>query len=309
MERIYNIFVDNGIFAAAHYLNKKIENITLDDLKNNTAFFSELAYKFITCKKYSQIAPMSFNNSAYTQPAFKSKRLESIKSQFDGFFDNLGEDEICSICGKRQVKFYNTDSKYIKSLSRSIMPMLPANTFFNYSNNLQMVNVCPVCIFLSMISIVNMRKNGGALIIYSSDNDEFMYDNTYKLQQEVQKDIATDDDIVETSKFSNLKEVTEVIKWFLQQNKIYKECYIQAVSFYNGGQNVLYEENLITSKNLKILRKLQNKALLSEFEEANFFKPLIENRMEKVFPYFLSDHKEGKLICSLELFLFLKKEI
>lgn len=37
------------------------------------------------------------------------------------------------------------------------MPNLVANTFYNFSNNLQGLNVCPYCLVLTMYSILNCR--------------------------------------------------------------------------------------------------------------------------------------------------------
>ncbi|EFG87143.1 hypothetical protein CLCAR_3249 [Clostridium carboxidivorans P7] len=80
MERTYNVFVDNGLFVAANILDKKVEDVTINDLKNNTKLFGEKVYKFTTSDRYKKISSMSFHNSAFDQPAYRTNRKEKFKN-------------------------------------------------------------------------------------------------------------------------------------------------------------------------------------------------------------------------------------
>lgn len=299
MDRTYNVFVDNGLYIASYYLQKNIEDITIEDLTNNKDIFAEKVYEFIQCDKYSKLASMGFNNSSYAQPSFKSNRLIKIKEQYTNLIDNIGEDEVCIICGEKHIK-RNPSKKYLEMLSRSIAPYLSANTFVNYSNNLQMVNVCPVCIFLTMISILNMRKSSNFVTMFISDDSEFMEDYTYQLQVENNQDILSEAKFDKNKDSHYIQNISNVIENIINNEKIYNG-YIETLNFYNG-QIPSQTENFISKKQINFISNLKNKNLFSEFKQMGLMKLVLDQSLKKLYISYLIDRKENKLKCSQELF-------
>ena len=170
MERTYNVFIDNGLYVLGNEINKEVNEITLEDIKNSTNIFAKRFEQYANCVYYKKNVSMGFQNSAYTQGLKTKKeretRYEKVLNQYNLILNNIGNDEYCSICGEKHIKL-NADINYIKSFTRCWMPHIHANTFINYINNLQMVNICPVCLYLSMISIFNFEKAGDRIILYN----------------------------------------------------------------------------------------------------------------------------------------------
>lgn len=285
MERTYNVFIDNGLYVLGNELDKEIEDITLEDIKNSTDIFAKRFEEYANCEYYKKNVSMGFQNSAYTQGLKKDKetkkesetRCEKVLNQYNLILNNIGNDEYCNICGKKHIKL-NADINYTKSFTRCWMPHIHANTFINYINNLQMVNICPVCLYLSMISIFNFEKAGDRIILYNSDDHEFMNDYTYDKQIQVKNNIAI---CAKESKekINSIKSITETIKKVVDEGNKY-DGYIEAISFINSAQNEGYEESLISRKDLKFIKNLTNKALRDEFEGLGFFKDLITRRLQ-----------------------------
>ncbi|WP_231169590.1 hypothetical protein [Clostridium botulinum] len=285
MERTYNVFIDNGLYVLGNEINKEVNEITLEDIKNSTNIFAKRFEQYANCVYYKKNVSMGFQNSAYTQGLKKDKetkkeretRYEKVLNQYNLILNNIGNDEYCSICGEKHIKL-NADINYIKSFTRCWMPHIHANTFINYINNLQMVNICPVCLYLSMISIFNFEKVGDKIILYNSDNHEFMNDYTYDKQIQVKNNIAICAKECK-EKINSIKSITETIKKVVDEGNKY-DGYIEAISFINSAQNESYEENLISRKDLKFISTLTNKALRDEFERLGFFKDLITRRLQ-----------------------------
>ena len=68
MDRSYNVFVDNGLYVLAYYLNKDINDITYQDIENSIDLMSDKIEEFVSCEKYSNLKSMCFSNSTLTQP-------------------------------------------------------------------------------------------------------------------------------------------------------------------------------------------------------------------------------------------------
>ena len=181
MNRSYNVFVDNGLYVLAYYLGKSIDEITYSDIENSIDTMTEEIQNFVSCDKYSNLKSMCFSNSILTQPNSKI----TLNEKLNGFINNKGT-EYCSICGEYTAKVKINDADY--NIGRSYIPNLVANTFYNFSNNLQGINVCSYCLVLTMYSILNCRVNKYAYL-YNSTSDYFMEDYTYEMQQENITDI------------------------------------------------------------------------------------------------------------------------
>ena len=128
MNRSYNVFVDNGLFVLAYYLDKDIEDITEEDIVNNIDMMCNKISKFTDCEKYSNLKSMMFSNSALTQ----SGSNKTINDYLNDFSSHTGND-VCCLCGEARADISNVN------LNRSYLPNFVANTYFNYSNNLKVL--------------------------------------------------------------------------------------------------------------------------------------------------------------------------
>ncbi|HID0768126.1 TPA: hypothetical protein ACXDAZ_002656 [Clostridium botulinum] len=307
MERSYNVFVDNGLYVLAYYLEKDIEDITIEDIKNSTELFTNKFNEYENCDYYKKNISMGFQNSAYTQGLKKDKktkkvcetRAEKVKNQFDLILSNIGNDEYCTVCGQKHIKL-DADYEFFKSMSRSLMPNIHANTFANYINNLQIVNICPVCLYLSMISLYNCTKTSDTLTLYVSDDTDFMEDYTYQKQLELNQNIIGQ---VKESKEQKKHYISieETIENIIHNTKIY-EGYIQAISFNNSAQVEKYIESFISNEDVNFIKTLEEKSLLSEFKEKCLFKALIDNNLQDNYLNYVFDFNKGQLKITKELF-------
>ncbi|WP_243153372.1 hypothetical protein [Clostridium sporogenes] len=307
MERSYNVLIDNGLYILGHYLKKDIEDITIEDIKNSTELFANKFGEYENCNYYKKNISMGFQNSAYFQGLKKDKetkkvcetRVEKVKNQFDLILNNIGNDEYCSICGKKHIKL-DTDINYISSATRCLMPHIHANTFANYMNNLQIINICPICLYLSMISLYNCTKTSDTLTLYISDDGDFMEDYTYQKQLELNQNI-----IAQAKESKKQKKyytsIEETIQNIIHNTKIY-DGYIQAISFNNSTQVEKYIESFLSNKDINFIKTLEEKSLLSEFKEKGLFKALINNNLQSNYLNCVFDYNKGKLRISEELF-------
>lgn len=295
MNRSYNVFVDNGLYVLAYYLGKSIDEITYSDIENSIDTMTEEIQNFVSCDKYSNLKSMCFSNSILTQPNSKI----TLNEKLNGFINNKGT-EYCSICGEYTAKVKINDADY--NIGRSYIPNLVANTFYNFSNNLQGINVCPYCLVLTMYSILNCRVNKYAYL-YNSTSDDFMEDYTYEMQQENITDIEAQSK-KEKHKGSKIKLLEELIS----KNKVY-DGHIEQYTFNNSGQSQDIEINNIRNKDIKLLVKLQNKGLLTEFKMMNLVDNILNNTLSTNYIYKVYDLEKKEKLASNDLIDFLNKEV
>ena len=289
MNRSYNVFVDNGLFILAYYLDKDIEDITEEDVVDNIDVMCDKINKFTDCEKYSNLKSMMFSNSALTQ----SSSNKTINDYLNDFSSHTGND-VCCLCGEARADISNVN------LNRSYLPNFVANTYFNYSNNLKGVNVCGICAILTMYSILNCRVYGLAYL-YNSDCDDFMYDYTYEIQEENKRDMLLG------AKKSKGVSNTETLEKLLSSSKIYDTKNMEIYKFNNSGQSQGIEIQSIKSNNVKILDKVIKSGLLNEFKEYKLMYELITNRLE--YTYLNKIVNDDEVKCSEDLFDFLNREV
>ena len=295
MNRSYNVFVDNGLYVLAYYLGKSIDEITYSDIENSIDTMTEEIQNFVSCDKYSNLKSMCFSNSILTQPNSKI----TLNEKLNGFINNKGT-EYCSICGEYTAKVKINDADY--NIGRSYIPNLVANTFYNFSNNLQGINVCSYCLVLTMYSILNCRVNKYAYL-YNSTSDDFMEDYTYEMQQENITDIEAQSK-KEKHKGSKIKLLEELIS----KNKVY-DGHIEQYTYNNSGQSQDIEINNIRNKDIKLLVKLQNKGLLTEFKMMNLVDNILNNTLSTNYIYKVYDLEKKEKLASNDLIDFLNKEV
>lgn len=303
MDRTYNVFVDNGLFVLAHHLDKEVKDITNDDIINSTSYFAKLFDKAYKSEKYRKVAFASFQNSAYTQSPTKEEQTKENKviKQYNQLLEILGEGETCTTCGRNTVIEYSKD--LVSSISKSMLPRLSSNTFFNFSNNLKKLNICPTCLYLGMLSFFNISVIGGQCVLFNSDDDEYMYDYTYEHSIGFNRDIITESK-KEKEKYSQV--IEQYIINLINNNKIY-DGYINMTLFYNSSQGESLNNDILTKKDLMFLKQLQDKSLLSEFKLQGLFYQLLKNNLQKSYLGYIFDFKEDKIKTTKELFQIIEE--
>lgn len=296
MNRTYDVFVDNGLFVLAYYLNKDIKDITDEDIFDNIDMMCEKIIEFTGsrtqyrqeqgCEKYSGVKEQFMLNSALVNNKTTIPYADDLKKQTE----NNGK-ECCAKCGE-----YKASNK--NNFTRKDIPNSVANTFYNFSNNLQMVNMCNTCFLLTVYSILNVRINNLAYL-YNSDDDEFMYDYTYERQEENKRDI-----LLNAKKEKSIDNLV-MIEELLGNSKLYKG-YIQIYKFKSGEKQAL-ELIDIRTNNVKLLSNITKSGLLNEFKQCGLTYDLITDKIRNT--YLNKIVKDDKLICSKELFDMLNKEV
>ncbi|EPB8165959.1 hypothetical protein ACRTAK_001561 [Clostridium perfringens] len=299
MERTYNTFVDNGLFVLAYYLEKNIDEVTIEDILNSVDLMEKEIKSTLSCEKYSSMAFSSFQNSQYTQAKKK------VKEQFQLILNNLGDEEYCSVCGKKHIKSHE-DLKYKKALSRCLSPTLSTNTFFNYSNNLKQLNICPICIYLSMLSFLNTRPLIGLCLLMNSDDDEFMYYITKKINEEREGNIRLNAKKDKANKEINVYKLKkEFIKDIIFNENTY-DGYIEATIYLNTAQNESMQQELLTKRDMEFLRMLNKKSLLSQFDEKGLFFYILNGHLRN--DYLSCVFNKDGLKVSMKLFQLIEEE-
>lgn len=265
LKRTYNPFVDNGLFAAEYYLEKDYKDITIMDIENNISYLSSKLAELIEEKEfYKKIVYSTHMNSSYTQPLRQKSREEMIAKQFEEIIDNVGKDKHCIYCGEKQVnKDFIIDRKFV--------PGIVSNTFFNSANNLQTVDICPVCIFFSMLSLLNIQKIG-LPALYVSDSDLLMR----KVTEHIQKNAALDVNELIVEGKERYRKFAEIA---LYEVPIDEVGYVTKVSFQNAGQVINHSEETLTKEKISLIRRLGKESLLEEFLDFGLMRRLINDNL------------------------------
>ena len=302
MKRTYNPIIDNGLFVLAYHLEKDIEDITKKDVFDSSDMMAEKIFEMLNCEKYANMKSMRFPNSALINTAFKSDRLGIFKQHMDEF-KNEGTDT-CVICGEKHANIE------LDIRGRSYFPNIVGNNFVNFGNNHKGVNICPTCLLLSIYSVMNTRVNG-TLYLFNSNDDDFMMEYTCKKQNEVIQDVRY--------KVGKEKKAETAIVELVESSKTYEE-YIEIYRFNNDNKSdrISDSEN-VYKKQVQLIKKMQNKSLLSDFKMLGLSELLLNNNM-KNFLNRIYDFNKGCMRdievskketkqCSKELFDFMKGEI
>lgn len=292
MNRTYDVFADNGLYVLSHYLEKDVEDITLSDIEDSVGFMSEKVEEFLECEKYSNLKTMVLFNSTVSNPSLKNVKLET---QLKDFLSQKGED-YCMICGQNHANL----KMHIKG--RSYLPNRPGDTFFNFSNNLHNINVCPYCLLLTTYSVMNCRVNNH-VYLYNSSDDEFMEEFTSIRQEENKQDIS-----LKAKKLTKNPDRMETLLEMIDYNVLF-DSQIEIYRFNNGKEEDIGDCEKIYANNIKLLRKLRNKSLLNEFRSLNLTWMIVDDKLNSNYINYIYDFNKEELKCSKELYEFLNMEV
>lgn len=255
MDRTFNTFIDNGMFIAAKLLNTIVDDLNIDSIRKNQVIFSEYLLEGLeNDKNIKSSAEKMFTHNSFLNNALKkgTERIDKINMKMNLLLKNYDsqEKEICILCGKK------SSVKDVQA-TRSDIPAITSNTFLNYSNNLQYVNVCPECMFFTILSLFN-TVNAGYLIQLNSDSVDVMEEWTnYKMDifEYPEKPLGT----YEYIKLL-IKHITNTVP-----NVSHK--YLCFTLFCNLGQKEYYKKVFISAFSMNLLYKFKENNLLNEFLE------------------------------------------
>lgn len=296
MERTYDVFADNGLFVLSYYLGKSIQDISIEDIEKSVEFMGDKTEEFLNCEKYSNLKLMFLFNSVVSNPSLKNVKLKTILQEF---VEQAGDD-YCMICGGNHANIK------MNLKGRSYLPNRPADTYFNFSNNLHNINICPYCLLLTVYSIMNCRVNNYIYLYNTSDNN-IMARITSRRQEENKVDIKQN--AKKQKNKEDKKGRLELLLDMIDENVI-SASEVEIYQFTNSGEseNILDSEK-IYHENVELLRKMRNKGLLTEFRQLGLSWMIIKNRLKSGYLKHVYDFDKDILKCSKELFEFLNKEV
>ena len=287
MQRTYNAIIDNGLFIAEYYLKKDYTQISEKDLKNNIHIFSSIIGKILESNDFFKKLPyITHMNSCLTQPLKNCSREDKIEEQLIELCENIGNDKYCIYCGEKRV-----NKNYI--IDRKLVNGIVSMTFFNSANNLQSIDICPICAYLSLLAILNINKIGMPTV-YISDNDELMRKITRIQQEKIDKEDegfelkGTERD----NHFVNL--IIDTIDIDIN--------YLTQFRYQNAGQVITQEERTLENDDILLIKELHNNELLDEFMAYGLFKRLFNKT-----PLINSILTNETLCCSEKLYKILEE--
>ena len=210
--------------------------------------------------------------------------------------DNVGNDKNCIICGEKRVNV-----EFLPDNINVFMYGIPSKKqFFNRANNLQTIDVCPICLFLSYISFLNTQKVSYPFLCLSN-SDEFMRNITEQIQNKLAKDQMMFTVIRELG--SNFTDVLVNIE--SSKYEISNIDYIDLIFFQNARTNY-FSKFTITLDKLLALLEFKKCGLYKEFVGFNLFNAFLQDRF---LINYLIDISDLKLKCTAELFIKIKEVI
>jgi CRISPR-associated protein Cst1 len=295
MNLTYNPFVDNGLYILGYYLNEEIDNITLKQVIDSKDEFSKRIFNLLVKEDsyLRQVAYHTHMNSSYTQIFAKKhsreKQYEMIYETFNTLLSNIGDDKVCSICGETHVNIE-------LEISRAFMPNICANTFYNSSNNLVIVDICPICAYLSLLSILNTKFINKTPMLYLSDSQKFMKYSTEKMQASINGSTIFP---IKLDKRDN-QFIDDLCTIYSKQRNLKDGNYITQV-FFRNGQHIDYQLFTLSSKQLEFIRLLNIKGFTNEMIRLNLINCFKKNSLiiNSLLPY----EKDEKILrCDYKFF-------
>jgi len=281
MKRTYNEFIDNGLFVVSHHLKKDIQDITIDDLKETTDYFANLAIKILDNEGFRNIVYTGYFSSQYEMSYrymnkyYKTfnERKNNVHGQYNNLLNSISNDKYCICCGEKQVNI-NLE------IGRNLMPDIVAGKFYNSANNIQIVDICPVCCYLSLLSIFNVipiiTKKGTipSCILYLSDSDNVMRKITEKNQNLIlTQSILNSMEIPKRQSLVNICNDYRIPEFLLKN-----VSFITQLNFVNNKNGSSVEKDIINNKKLLFINKLSSSNNIEHFFKFYLYHALIDDK-------------------------------
>lgn len=160
-----NPFVDSGCYALKIKLGKKLSDISVDDLKGEFEFISDLYINPVWNKQMHTIFP----NSKLVNPSVKGNRQELYLDILNKLADGIGslkDNGSCMACGRRDANnlYYKQDVPLTGSGS--------LKNYFSYANS--GADYCSLCALLIQFAPLVMYRCGGRMIVLQSNSQKIM---------------------------------------------------------------------------------------------------------------------------------------
>lgn len=140
----------------------------------------------------------------------------------------------------------------------------------------------------------------------NSDDDEFMYYITKKIDEERERNIRLNAKKDKANKEINVYKLKkEFIKDIIFNENIY-DGYIEATIYLNTAQNESMQQELLTKRDMEFLRILNKKSLLSQFDEKGLFFYILNGHLRN--DYLSCVFNKDGLKVSMELFKLIEEE-
>jgi len=281
MKRTYNEFIDNGLFVVSYYLKKDIQDITINDLKKTTDYFSNLAIKVLDNETLRNIVYTGYFSSQYEmsyrfmEKYYKTfeKRKNNVYKQYNNLLNNVSDDKYCICCGEKQVNI-NIE------IGRNIIPDIVAGKFYNSANNLQMVDICPICCYLALLSIFNVipiiTKKGTipSCVLYISDSNVVMKNITSK-----NMDLVLTQSLMNSIQIPKRQSLINITKDYNLPDFILNNIsYITQVNFINNKNGSSIEKDIINNNKILFINKLSNTNNLEFFKKFYLYHALLDDK-------------------------------
>jgi len=282
MKRTYNEFIDNGLFVVSHHLKKDIQDITIDDLKETTDYFADLAIKVLDNETLRNIAYTGYFSSAYDFSYRKMKKIfktfdlrkNNVLEKYNNILNNISNDKYCIYCGEKQT---NINFK----IGRDYIPDIVAGKFYNSANNLQTVDICPVCCYLSLLSIFNvipiMNKKNKVIscVLYISDSNEIMQSITSKNMRFIITQGLMNNINNELYRRQSLVKITKEYNFI--DYDLENISFITQIKFKNEQPGTEIEKDTINNKKMYFIRKLIYMDDMESFIKFNLYHSLLDD--------------------------------
>ena len=281
MKRTYNEFIDNGLFVVSHHLKKDIQDITINDLKETTDYFANLAIKILDNEGFRNIVYTGYFSSQYEisyrymNKYYKTfeERKNNVHGQYDNLLNNISNDKYCICCGDKKVNIN-------MEIGRNLMPDIVAGKFYNSANNIQIVDICPVCCYLSLLSMFNVipiiTKKGTipSCILYLSDSDNVMRKITEKNQNLIlTQSILNSMEIPKRQSLVNICNDYRIPEFLLKN-----VSFITQLNFVNNKNGSSVEKDVINNKKLLFINKLSSSNNIEHFFKFYLYHALIDDK-------------------------------
>ncbi|WP_034826530.1 hypothetical protein [Clostridium carboxidivorans] len=214
--------------------------------------------------------------------------------------DNVGEDEYCCICGNKNIEFSKPEN-FLTKLNRAFIINCVADTFYNHSNNLSTVNICPVCILLGMLSTLNMRKSG-YIVLFNSMNNDFMYGLTQRRENEFCQKQFNSSGV----KGDNTLELQNEILDLIVKEKGKDSLKVYKV---NNGKGEFYNEELLSAEYIQLLYEIYSEGLIYEFNQSGLFYNMLKGNLNRTYLYKLIDFEKCEIKYSKKLLIMLEGKL
>lgn len=179
-----NPFIDSGIYALSVRLDKKISEITINDLKSESEKISNLYTEDSWKKNMYTFFPNSVlvNSTSTNKPNLNELYLDKLNGLIDSIGSVMSEGS-CMGCGKRDAK---------DVFGKDAIPLTGSKSLINYFSFANSgADYCSLCVLLIQFLPLITYRCGGKMIVLQSDSKKVMEFWAKKAINNIEKQISS----------------------------------------------------------------------------------------------------------------------